>query len=105
MEKPNDYSTELSAQRRESSIKKKWVLIRPSKDGSKVEFFKAAIIVQSSYGEGNMAETTELLSEAEVLEQSEETMQYILDKMQFLDKFSAVPVEDIDIFKAKLAGK
>jgi hypothetical protein len=104
MEKPNDYSTELSAQRRESSLKK-WVLIRPSKDGSKVEFFKAAIIVQSSYGEGNMAETTELLSEAEILEQSEETMQYILDKMQFLDKFSAVPVQDIDIFKAKLAGK
>ena len=86
-------------------MKKKWVLIRPNKDGSKVEFFKAAIIIQSAYGEGNMAETTELLSEAEVLEQSEETMQYILDKMQFLDKFSAVPVEDIDIFKAKLAGK
>ena len=88
-----------------SGSKQKWVLIRPSKDGSKVEFFKAAIIIQSSYGEGNMAETTELLSEAEVLEQSEETMQYILDKMEFLDKFSAVPVEDIDIFKAKLAGK
>ena len=105
MEKQNDSIQRLSKQRRESSIKKKWVLIRPSKDGRKVEFFKAAIIVQSSYGEGNMAETTELLSEAEVLEQSEETMQYILNKMEFLDKFSAVPVEDIDIFKAKLAGK
>lgn len=87
------------------SDRQKWVLIRPSKDGSKVEFFKSAIIVTSSYGEGNMAETTELLSEAEILEQSEETMKYILDKMQFLDKFSAVPIADIDIFKAKLAGK
>lgn len=88
-----------------TNSKQKWVLIRPSKDGSKVEFFKAAIVVSTAYGEGNMAETTELLSEAEVLEKSEETMRYILDKMQFLDKFSAVPVEDIDIFKAKLAGK
>lgn len=91
---------------RESAVKKKWVLIRPNRDGSKVEFFKAALIVQSeSYGEANMAETTELLSEAEVLEQSEETMQYILNKMPFLEKFSAVPVQDIDIFKAKLADK
>ena len=87
------------------TTKQKWVLIRPNKDGSKVEFFKAAIIIQGSYGEGNMAETTELLSEAEILEQDEGTMKYILNRMEFLDKFSAVPIQDIDIFKAKLAGK
>ena len=88
-----------------TNSKQKWVLIRPNKDGSKVEFFKAAIQYTSAYGEGNVAETTEFLSEAEVIEKDKDTMQYILDKMDFLDKFSAVPVQDIDIFKAKLAGK
>ena len=87
------------------SDRQKWVLIRPNKDGSKAEFFKSAIQYTTAYGEGNVAETTELLSEAEIIEHSEETMQYILNRMEFLKNFSAVPVADIDIFKAKLAGK
>lgn len=88
-----------------TNSKQKWILVRPNIDGTVACFFCGVGTYSTGYGEGQAALTTELLSEAEVFEQDEDTMQYILNKMPCLSKFSAIPIQDIDIFKAKLAGK
>jgi hypothetical protein len=86
-------------------MKQKWVLIRPNHDGSKAEFFQAVATYSSLDGVRQAVLTTDLLSEAEVLDQCEDTIKYMLRTFSALRGFEAVRVEDIDIFKAKLAGK
>lgn len=83
-----------------------YVLIKPDQNAD-VVFFKG---VEDDYSMSMMASspqravTTELLSDAHVFEYSENEMQYVLDKMACLAAFSAVPIAEIDMFKAKLAG-
>ena len=88
-----------------TNSKEKWVLIKPNHDGTKAKFFQAVATYSGAYGERQAALTTDLLSEAEVLEQSEETIKYMMRTFECLNQFDAVRVQDIDIFKAKLAGK
>lgn len=88
-----------------TNTKEKWVLIKPNYNGTKAEFFKGVATYTSSYGEGQAALTSDLLSEAEVLDQTEDTVKYMLRTFSCLRQFEAVRVKDIDIFKAKLAGK
>lgn len=82
----------------------KYVLITPSRDkealkeGFNISFFK-------SIGYNDAPEGTYLLSEAHVFEYEPEVMQHVLDSMWQVVDYSAVPIQDIDIFKAKLAGK
>ena len=82
--------------------KQKWVLIKPDKDAG-ILFFKG---VTGCDAQGlQYTTTTEYLSRAHVFEYTKEQMQYILDKKKFLlSLYAAVPIQDIDIFKAKLAG-
>ena len=88
-----------------TNSKQKWVLIRPNKDGSKAEFFESVGTYSTAYGEGQAALTTEFLSKAEVFEKDMDTVRYMLRTMPCLRNFEAVAVQDVDIFKAKLAGK
>jgi hypothetical protein len=73
----------------------KYVLIKPGSDGE-IRFFKRKA---SEYA----LETTEFLSKAHVFEYNADVMQHILDRMYELSEYSAIPIDDIDIFKAKLA--
>jgi len=75
--------------------KQKWVLIKPDYKAD-VEFFCEM--------SGERPTNTPLLSEAHIFEHDAETMQYILDRMVYFDTYSAIPVEGVDIFKAKLKG-
>jgi hypothetical protein len=73
----------------------KYVLIKPGA-GGEIRFFvrKAA---------ENSLETTAFLSKAHVFEYDTDVMQHILDRMYELNEYSAIPIDDKDIFKAKLA--
>jgi len=81
----------------------KYVLITPSRDneakknGFDISFFK-------SIGHNDAPEGTYLLSEAHVFEHEPKVMQHVLDSMWQVSDYSAVPIADVDIFKAKLAG-
>ena len=86
---------------RKNSTKQKWVLITPD-DNADILFFKGVSDHDASGFQH--AITTEYMAEAVVLEYTEEQMQFILDKMYAVARFTAVPVKDVDIFKAKLAG-
>lgn len=83
----------------------KYVLITPNAKAD-VAFFKGVKDDNSMsvVAEAQRAITTDLLSNAHIFEYNEEQMQYILNKMPCLAAFSAVPIQDIDVFKAKLAG-
>ena len=77
-------------------MKQKYVLIRPNYDGTEVQFFSSI--------ESDKHTRTKYLSEAHVFNETPETMQYILDRMREFSHYSAVPMSEVDIFKAKLAG-
>jgi len=84
-----------------SGTRQKYVLIIPSSEAD-VLFFKG-LSEPNQYG-FQQGITTALLSDAHIFEYDMETMQYMLDKAPALQKYSAVPIEGVDIFKAKLAG-
>jgi len=77
----------------------KYVLITPSREAD-ILFFKGV----DGHEEFQTVVNTEYLADAHVFEYAEEHMQYVLDRMPSLYRYSAVPIEDIDIFKAKLKG-
>ena len=78
----------------------KYVLITPSREAD-ILFFKGV----DGHEEFQSVVNTEYLAKAHVFEHTEEQMQYVLDRMPSLYNYSAVPMADVDIFKAKLAGK
>ena len=89
----------------------KYVLIRPDEKAD-VLFFRGiqdidtftelTALPKTVSTQGTV--TTEFLSKAHVFDYTEEQMQYVLDKVLCINNYSAVPIQDIDIFKAKLAG-
>lgn len=76
----------------------KYVLIKPDKNAD-IIFFKG---VESYH---DMPIGTVYLSNAHVFEYEPDVMQYALDKMWQLSDYTAIPIQDVDIFKAKLARK
>jgi hypothetical protein len=82
----------------------KYILVAPSKDRTAISHgFDIAFFV--SIGYNDQPKDTYLLSEAHVFEYEPEVMQHALDSMWQLVDYSAIPIQDVDIFKAKLAGK
>ena len=79
----------------------KYVLITPNEEADVLFFIGVSDHDASGF---QHAITTELLSDAHVFEYQEDTMQYILNKFPCLQRYTAIPVADVDIFKAKLAG-
>ena len=78
----------------------KYVLITPSREAT-ILFFKGV----DGHEEFQSVVNTEFLASAHIFKHTENEMQYILDRMPSLYQYSAVPIADVDIFKAKLAGK
>ena len=82
----------------------KYVLVTPSKDhDAKKNGFDISFLDGIGYNDAPTG--TYLLSEAHVFEYEPEVMQHVLDSMWQLSDYSAIPIQDVDIFKAKLAGK
>lgn len=82
----------------------KYVLITPSKDGNALKHgFDITFFKDVGYQDAPIG--TYLLSEAHVFEYEPDVMQHALDSMHQLAEYSAIPIQDVDIFKAKLAGK